>query len=151
MKARFIMVLTIFVSVFYSCKDEGKQEQADAVNTEEVVNKSFTVTLDIIAKEDDNLHLYYTDDNSINFTEVQSVWAEIKGSDVAQKVVFKLSEDALPTDLRFDLGYGKNIEQKEIVVNSINFEYYGKSFNIKGNEISNYFNFSGSNRESLAL
>jgi hypothetical protein len=148
MKAKFIMALTVFVSVFYGCKDENKQQEPDAKKTEEVVNNSFTVTLDIVAKKDDNLHLYYTEDNSINFTEEQSVWAEIKGNEAAQKVVFKLPEDTLPTDLRFDIGYGKNIEQKEIVVNNINFEYFGKSFNIKGNEIANYFY---PNKESTIL
>ena len=148
MKTKFIVALTVFASVFYSCKEESKQPESEAVKTLEVVNNSFTVTLDIIAKKDDNLHLYYTEDNSINFTEEQSVWAEIKGNEAAQKVVFKLSEDALPTDLRFDIGYGKNIEQKEIRVNNINFEYFGKSFNIKGNEIANYFY---PNKESTIL
>jgi hypothetical protein len=148
MKTKFIIALIIFLSVFYSCKEESKQKESDAEKTAETVNNAFTVTLDIVAKKDDNLHLYYTEDNSIDFTEEQSVWAEIKGNEAAQKVVFKLSEDALPTDLRFDIGYGKNIEQKEIIVNNINFEYFGKSFNIKGNEIANYFY---PNKESTIL
>ncbi len=138
MKTKILIVSVLFFSVLFSCKDNKKDENT-SVDNKEITNTSFVVTLDLIIKKDDNLHLYYTEDNSINFSEEKSAWAEIKGSEISQKVVFKLSEDVLPTDLRLDLGYGKNPEQKEIIVNSISFDYYNKSFTIKGNEISNYF------------
>lgn len=120
-----------------SCKNDVKQ--AEEAKPEQVVEKQFVVTLDLIAKKDDNIHLYYTQDRSINFQEVESVWAEIKGSDNVQQVVFKLPEDVVPTDFRLDLGYGKNIEQKEIVLNKISFKYYDKMFVASGANIFNYF------------
>jgi hypothetical protein len=139
MKKRFLIALSIILSVLYSCKDDSSKKEINISEEKEVINNLFVITLDIIAKKNDNLHIYFTEDNTINFTEDKSAWHEIKGSEASQKAVFKLAEDLLPTNLRLDLGYGKNPEQKEIVVNSITFEYLNKTFVIKSNEIVNYF------------
>jgi len=139
MKTKILFVFALFITIFFSCKEEKKTEEVLTEETKEVLYENFTVTLGIVAKKDDNLHLYFTEDNSINFTEDKSVWAEIKGNEANQQVVFKLPINAIPTDLRLDLGYGKNPEQMEILINSINFNYFDKSLVIKGSEVSNYF------------
>ncbi|WP_293891784.1 hypothetical protein [Flavobacterium sp.] len=120
-----------------SCKNDVKQ--AEEAKPAEVKEKQFLVTLDLIAKKDDNMHLYYTQDKSINFEETESVWAQIKGSDNVQQVVFKLPEDVIPTDFRIDLGYGKNVEQTEIVLKKMTFNYLDKMFVASGADIFNYF------------
>jgi hypothetical protein len=139
MKTKFLIASALFFSLLFSCKEDKKEGENKSNETTEVVSNIFVVTLDLIAKKNDNMHLYYTEDNSINFSEEKSVWAEIKGSETSQIVIFKLQEDVFPTDLRLDLGYGKNIEQKEIVVNNIALNFLNKSFNIKSSEIANYF------------
>lgn len=46
----------------------------------------------MVVKKDDNMHLYYTQDGSINFDEKQSVWMPV-GNESAQEVTFKLPKD----------------------------------------------------------
>ena len=118
-------------------KDSGKVPVTQAPVEE--TNKNFEVSFELLATQDDNMHLYYTEDNSINFNEEQSVWAPFKGSNAYQKVVFTLPEEALPTDLRVDLGYGKNEKQRDIILKNFKMSYYGKSFEASGSDIFNYF------------
>ena len=56
---------------------------------------------------------------------------------MSQKVVFTLPEGALPTLFRFDFGLNK--EQQDIKLESVEIEYFGKKFIVKGVEIANYF------------
>lgn len=132
-----LFTASIFLSSCKSDKDSDKKPEKEAVV--EQINKNFQVSFELIATQDDNMHLYYTEDGSINFNEDKSVWAPFKGSNVSQMVVFNLPEDALPTDLRIDLGYGKNEKQQEIILKNFKMSYYGKSFQATGSDIFNYF------------
>ena len=151
MKIR-ISVFALFTACFFlsSCKDKKDSEKKPATveNVTEQINKYFEVSFELVATQDDNMHLYYTEDGSINFNEEQSIWAPFKGSNDSQKVVFKLPEDAVPTDLRVDLGYGKNEKQQEIILKNFKMSYYGKSFQADGSDIFNYFY---SNKDNTVL
>lgn len=141
MKIR-ISVFALFTACLFlsSCKNDKDSDKQPATETiVEETSKNFEVSFELIATQDDNMHLYYTEDGSINFTEEQSVWAPFKGSTDSQKVVFILPEEVLPTDLRIDLGYGKNEKQQEIVLKNFKMNYYGKSFEASGADIFNYF------------
>ena len=85
------------------------------------------------------MHLYYTEDGSINFDEKKSIWAEVKGNDNVQTVQFKLPKEVLPTHLRVDLGYGKNEKQSDLDLKSFKMEYLDKKFEAKDTMIFNYF------------
>lgn len=137
MKAKKIAMFFLPLIALISCKNDVKTNE-EAV-TPEVQNKQFIVTLDLIIKKNDNIHLYYTEDKSINFKEEQSLWAEIKGENEVQQVVFKLPQDVLPTDFRLDLGYGENVEQTEIVFKNFAINYNNKNFAASGADIFNYF------------
>ena len=137
MKAKKIVLFFLPLIALVSCKNDVKTNED--VKTPEVKNKQFIVTLDLIIKKNDNIHLYYTEDKSINFKEEQSLWAEIKGNNEVQQVVFKLPEDVLPTDFRLDLGYGENVEQTEVVFKKFTINYYDKNFVATGADIFNYF------------
>lgn len=128
------LVVLFAALAIVSCKDE-KAAQPEAAKPAEEQN--FKVVLDVVMKKDDALHIYYTEDGSINFTEENSVWAEVKGAETSQKVTFNLPEEVIPSQLRIDFGWAK--DQGEIVINSCEFKYYGKSWMVPGADFFKYF------------
>jgi hypothetical protein len=136
MKTKNLLLVFLLAFSIFSCKN-NKTENAPTEPVKE--DKNFKVTIELIAKKEDNMHLYFTEDKSINFTEEKSVWVPIKGSEQAQQVVFNLPEDAIPTDLRIDFGGGVNKEQKELVLKNFKMEYFDKTFEVKNAVIFNYF------------
>lgn len=139
MKAKRLLIVFLVVNFLFSCKDDKKSD--DKSNTSEAPKSenNFKVSFNLIAKKNDNFHLYFTEDETINFNEKQSVWMPIVGNDKEQEVVFKLPLDAAPTHLRVDFGYGVNKQQTEIILKKFKMNYYDKSFEIKDSLIFNYF------------
>jgi hypothetical protein len=139
MKLRIATVLFLTLIAF-SCKKEGeKQQEASKEVNQEIDKDLIKVSFDLIVKENDNMHLYYTEDGSINFDEKNSIWTEVKGSENVQTVLFKLPKDVLPTHLRIDFGYGKNEKQSDLDLKNFKIEYLDKNFEVKDNMIFNYF------------
>ena len=135
MKVKSI-VLALFVAVImFSCKNEGNQEKE--------INNKFKVTLNLLIKKNDTVHLYYTEDNSINFKEESSIWLSLPGKNEAQDLTFELPEDVFPTQFRFDLGV--NIENEKIKLNGIKFNYREKSFAVNDSAIYRYFRVNTDN------
>ncbi|MFT3794531.1 hypothetical protein [Flavobacterium sp.] len=97
----------------------------------------FKVTVEVQAAQDDTFALYYTTDGSIDFSSIKPVWAKIKGSPKPQKVVFKLPQKVVPTELRIDLG--QNPDQREIYLQKIWMSYHGKAVEFPGTLIFSYF------------
>jgi len=133
MKSKILVLLLAFA--VFSCKKEEKP--APEPKAQEEMPEMFIVKLNVTVKKDDSFHLFYTEDNTINFNEKNSVWAELKGKDTPQELVFKLPESAVPTHLRMDFGVNK--EQEEIVINDFKMEYFDKSFEAHGPEFFTYF------------
>lgn len=129
MKSRLIIATLLFSVFFISCKKEEKAQPEPIV---EEVKNIFKTSLNIVVKKDDNLHLYFTEDGSTNFTEENSVWVDVKGSETAQDVTFQLGENRVPTQLRLDFGIAK--DQEPIVINSFAMNYLNKEFKIPGNQ-----------------
>ena len=137
MKTRILaIILTTFI-VFVSCKNEKKNETQSEIQKEEVLNDSYKVTLEVTVKKDDDFQIYYTDKTSGDFSEQESIWVKVKGSESSQKVVFTFPENALPTLFRLD--FGLNIEQEDIVLTSIEVNYFEKRFITIGREMAVYF------------
>ena len=63
----------------------------------------------------------------------------IKGSDKPQDVTFSLPDNVIPTHLRVDFGYGKNIEQSDVDLKSFSIKYYDKKIEANGVDILKYF------------
>lgn len=136
MKANIFLVVA-FISIFFtSCKNEKSVDSEDVVKPE-VVDNSFKVTIDVIVKKDDRFQLYYVDDSNPEFNEEKSVWVDVKGSEALQKLRFDLPADFIPTLLRLD--FGLNDVQEDIVLQSVELEYYNKKFNMTGLALANYF------------
>lgn len=142
MKTKALIVF-LFVLAFTSCKKEmeTKQEssQESVVAPQDADKELFKVSFDLVVKKDDNMHLYYTEDGSINFDEKHSVWFPVKGSENPQEVMFKLPKDVLPTALRVDFGYGKNEAQSDVTLKAFRMKYLDKVFEVKDTMIFNYF------------
>lgn len=132
-------IIVLFVFSLISCKNEKSEntETQQATEQQAATNDFFRITLDVVAKKDDSFHVFYSEDKTLNFTEENSVWAEFKGNDAAQKLVFDLPKDRYPSQLRID--YGLNKDQGEIKINSLEISYKGKVKLISGADYFKYF------------
>ena len=142
MNSRIAVALICLFSMI-SCKKEVKpldvEKEPVATIEQELDKELLKVSFDLIVKKDDNFHLYYTEDGTINFDEKKSIWLPVKGGDEIQEVTFKLPENVLPTHLRVDFGFGKNEAQSDIDLKSFRLKYYDKIFEAKDASIFNYF------------
>ena len=125
----------------FSCKKEidSQQKKNESEVKNEVKDDLFRVGFNLIVNKDDNMHLYYTVDGSINFEEENSVWMPVKGSDKPQDIVFVLPGGVIPSLVRIDFGFGKNESQSDVDLRSISLSYKGKNEVISGQEMFKYF------------
>ena len=135
MKTNIKFLLLLSLLVFTSCKDDKKADET--TNSLPEKNEFFSVELDVVNQLEDNYALYYTEDNTINFNSDKVAWSGVKAQPESQKVIFNLSEEILPTDIRLDFGLNK--DQKEVILENVKMDYYGKSFQIKGSDFLNYY------------
>ncbi len=134
------VLLLVFALSFaaMSCKKEKSEDNLDALKQEEVVmDNSFTVILDVVMKEDDDVALYYTTDGSVDFSKIEPIWQGIKGNSLAQQIAYKLPEGTKPTEFRFDLGL--NPKQGDIYLNKVTFKHMGAERVIACPELVDFF------------
>ena len=134
------VIFTVFLSMFIllSCKDKEAQiENNDVVPVEVVQKNSVSVTLSAVVKKDDVFQVFYKNEESEAFVEAKSISVDLKGNDNEQNIVFNLPEDEYPNYIRLDFGVNK--EQEPIEIKNLTFNFYEKSFQIKGADFSNYF------------
>ncbi|MGV9002536.1 hypothetical protein [Flavobacterium sp.] len=135
-----LFITSVLVLTFLSCKNEKKNDIENSIEQKQNEDeKLFKVAFDLKVKDNENIHLYYTQDGTINFTEENSMWREIKGSGDFQEVVFTMPEDILPTAIRIDLGYGKNPKQSPVDLKKFKISYYNKTIEANGGIIFDYF------------
>ena len=135
-----ILVLSIAVFMF-SCKNEPKTNEP---KTElDIKSNTFKVTLSLLIKKNDTIHLYYTEDNTINFNEASSIWTPVSGNETVQDVTFELPKDVFPTQFRFDLGINK--ENEKIIVKGVKLNYLDKLSQITESSVYNYFRVNTDN------
>jgi len=116
------------------CKDDksGNTATQDAVK-----EQGFKVTVNVTVKKDDSFSLFYTEDGTADFTKIQPIWVDVKGSNTPQDVVFNLPADVYPSELRLDFGLNKT--QEDILFNSATFSYFDKSEKISGADLGIFF------------
>ena len=134
MKKYILALLMISMSVT-GCKDDKKE----AEKTVEKVDNSFKVSFNLILKKDDNIHLYFTEDGTLNFNEKNSLWMPLKGSDAPQEISFSLPVDVSPTHLRVDFGAGVNEQQSDVEIKSFKMKYFDKEVVANGVSFFDYF------------
>ncbi|MDI9256110.1 hypothetical protein [Flavobacterium sedimenticola] len=139
MKTNFFAVLLVVLSLV-SCKDdkkEGEQASPEAETPEVAVKQNFSVELDVAASKKDDFTLYYTEDNTTAFTGELAAWRGVQGDGKRETVVFDLSEEKIPTDIRLD--FGMNKEQESVTLYSVKISYYGNEINFKGVDFFKFF------------
>ncbi len=142
MRAKFTILLTLITSVFIGCKDDGKTSESTDLTKQIKVEEGVKVSLEAIIKKDDEIHLYYTEDGSIDFKN-PPMTTKVVGNENAQIVTFNFPEEVFPNEVRLDMG--TNLAQEPIILKSIKFEYKGKTRLFVGPEIGMYFRSDGSN------
>lgn len=136
MKFKKIFLVLISALITLSCKNENQNHQNENQNdSNKVPTNTFKVIVNVIVKKNDDFCLLYTQDGSLNFTD--GVWKEIKGLDNEQSVEFSLPEDVFPTQLRLDLG--RNVDQDDILIKSVKFDYIGNVRELVGPQIGVFF------------
>ena len=137
MNTRIVIISLLLSLSILSCKKEDKKEMHPEQVKEDSTKDLFKVTLDLLIKKNDTIHLYYTEDGSINFNEENSIWLPVEGKNANQEVTFLLPKDIFPTEFRLDFGVNKN--QDEVFLNKVKFDYLDKSFVANDSIIYNYF------------
>lgn len=123
---RFIWIFLIVLS----CQDYKKEE-------------FFTVTMDVVMKDDDSIHVFYKSDGTVNFIEEESIWKNVKGSDKNQKISIVFPKHVMPNQIRID--FGRNKKQNQVILNKIQLERFGNGFSADGKEIYKLFRIDTSN------
>lgn len=132
MDKKYLILLVAVVSVLTSCNDKKETANEEDVN----VKKFFNVEVEAIASKSDDFAMYFSEDGTSKFEDINAKWAGIKGGSQSQKVVFELTEDRVPTHFRLDFGL-KN--QDSVVVKNIKVSYYKGTYEVKGSDFFNYF------------
>lgn len=139
MKIRLLIGL-LSLSLAFSCQNKNQENKNEAEGTENALTPEqqiFNVEMDVKAEKADDFALYYTQDNSINFTDKEVVWRGVKGGMQSEKVTFKLPDNALPTNLRIDFGINK--DSKDVILERFKIAYLNKTIEAKGSEFFYYF------------
>ena len=136
---KFLVIIVLSI-LFIGCKNENKEIDPigpESGKVEKSTEQLFVVTLNATVKKDDSFQLYYFDQSKTNFEEVNSVWVNVKGSESPQQIKFILPKDYFPSLVRIDLGVADN--QEDIILSSIEMDYFGKKFSTSGLNMANYF------------
>jgi len=136
MNNKFLSLLAVCFLVF-SCKSEDKKTEENVESTETNAVKKMLVQMDVIQTTANNYAVYYTEDNTINFTTEYVIWNEVKPSPNVQTLDFYFPDSAYPTHVRFDLG--NNPQTEDVVLNKFKLSYGDKSLEAKGSDFFKYF------------
>lgn len=133
MKNKFLIVLCAVIATFTSCKNEKEVTKEENKN----VKNFFNVEVEAMASKADNFAMYYSEDGTVNFKDVNAVWCGIKGGPEFEKVAFALSGEKMPTHIRLD--FGLKTDQDSVVVRNIKVDYFGNDYQFKGSDFFKYF------------
>ena len=136
MKAKFIMLFVLFTSIFVGCKDEKSVDESN-VKEPTVETDGFTINFRAVVNEDDEFHLFYTEDGSDAFNGENLLKVQKKSAKTPQDITFIFPEDAAPMNIRLDLG--NNEKQGVVKFDEMILEYKGKKFQVEGAKIFKYF------------
>ena len=127
----FFFIIVILVG-FMSCNDKKKQD-----DLKPDFKENFSLELEVVASKKDDFTLYYTEDNTVSFVGGNAAWKGVNGGNIEEKIIFDLSEEITPTDIRLDFGLNKL--QDSVEIKNIKILYYGNEMSIKGSDFFNWF------------
>jgi hypothetical protein len=132
MKNKFLVLLVAAMTTLVSCGDKKDEKKEEVVKN---VNEFFSVEVEALASKTDDFAMYFSEDGTSKFEDINAVWHGIKGGK-EEMIAFKLSEEKVPTHIRLDFGL-KN--QDSVVIKNIKVDYFGNKIEIKGSDFFNYF------------
>ena len=130
MKAIKKICFVTVILLFFYCENNNSTNQ-------------LVLNIDAVIQKTDSINVYYTKTKDINFTDKQSFWIKVAGNKKNQNIQIIFPDSILPKQIRLD--FGKNIDQKDIVLNKISFAYKNKNFSVKGKEIFYIFRVDENN------
>ncbi|MEO5777761.1 MAG: hypothetical protein ABIQ27_12720 [Flavobacterium sp.] len=136
MKIRVLIGL-LSLSLVFSCQNKTEENKKDTEATVTPEQQIFNVEMDVKAETADDFALYYTQDNSIDFSDKQVIWRGVKGGMATERITFNLPENVLPTNIRIDFGIKK--DSKDVTLERFKIEYLNKTIEVKGSEFLYYF------------
>lgn len=104
---------------------------------------SLKIDIDAVIQKPDSIAIYYTSTKSVEFYGEASYWLKVNGSKKNQRISFVFPDSIQPKQIRLD--FGRNISQKEVILNKMDFTYKNKSFSVKGKEILYIFRVDENN------
>jgi hypothetical protein len=138
MKTKIFLIATVLLVFVTACKDkENKEGTTEQAQPEKAVKENFSVELDVAASKKDDFSLYYTEDNTLNFKGEMALWHGVTGNNTREKVLYDLSEELVPTDIRLD--FGMNKDQEVVTVYNVKISYYGNEMSFIGSDFFKYF------------
>ncbi len=96
-------VLIVLILISFSCKEKSNkivEEKQSAVK----INSYLSVTLKAVVTEDDEFHLYYSEDVFGQYQPENFVKVAVKASVERQEIIFILPDGVYPIKLRMDVG-----------------------------------------------
>ena len=130
MKINKIILMLLIFFIVMSCNNESKTQ-------------SLVFSIEAVIEETDSINAFYNKDNSVDFTHAKSFWTKVKGSKKNQKIEIIFPDSIQPKQIRLD--FGRNIKQKDIIINKFLIAYKNKSLILKGKEIFYTFRVDESN------
>lgn len=134
MKIRLLIGL-LSLSLAFSCQKKAEENKEEIQLTPE--QQIFNVEMDVKAENADDFALYYTQDNTINFSDKEVVWRGVKGGMQSERLTFNLPEDVLPTNIRIDFGIKK--DSKDVTLERFKIAYLNQTIEAKGSDFLYYF------------
>ena len=141
-----MLLIVIISTVLFSCSNSKKKNlKIEKENAKKALVKKtssseikdyFEVIVDFKAEQNDNFQLFYSEEYTLSFPEIQSVNRGFLGNELSQTVVFRIPDDIFP--VRFRLDVGSNISQKFIKIYSFKIRYDKHEINILEENILNY-------------
>lgn len=140
-----IISLFLLMIIGVSCKEkQEKSDMSQPIEQERAPQETqanqpaqFSLTLKAMLKTDDQLQLFYIQEQSEGYGINQMITKDIVGSHNYQSITFELPKEDYPLNLRLDLGVNKN--QGSISIEECILKYGNSSYVIKGEQFKEYF------------
>lgn len=139
-----IMLLVLFMLMLGCAERTKKNTRSD---TSDILDERITVSdqdgdlfyrvvFEAVVFENDIFHLFYTS-NGEEYSSERVVETSVKGSTLPQKISFDLPEEAIPSEIRLDVG--TNYYQKPIKYGTLAITFDRRTFSFDAVEFAQSF------------
>lgn len=134
-----IKILLLLVLSFFSCKKEVNIDEGRFrtwLNPDVEIEKGFTLILNASVIKDDVFKVYYTENDSTDFNEKNTIKSKVKGRQEEQVITFYFPKEKKPIKFRID--FGSNKKQDFFKIQSIELKSSNNRLIIHQDSLLNY-------------